>query len=274
MPRKRYSDPTHTQTLQKAYGRRLRSGFGQITTVIREWVEEDDGLELTAVAHPEDDRYQFLTDPQKVGQFEQWLQDAQEQEVLELINRDGNRYVRKAYQKGLENAERDLARQGITDTDDATDAIALIDQPVHARTLQQLYTRNYDTLEGITEDVADEVREVMTEGFAEGLNPREMGRNIRDRVDTVGKHRATVLARTEVVNAHNEAALTRYEQVAGPNARVQVNAEILTAGDRRVCPICEPRDGEVMTIQEARGSAGPIYHPQCRCTVRANFGRT
>jgi len=48
-------------------------------------------------------------------------------------------------------------------------------------------------------------------------------------------------------------------------------AEWQTAGDERVCPLCEPLDGTVMTIEEARGLIP--RHPNCRCMwVPANVG--
>ena len=271
--RRRYEDPTHTRTLQNQYARRLRGGFTTINTVIREFVEEDDGLEITASEltaeppHPNRRNFEFTTDPQKARAFEQWLREAQASDVLTVIDRDENRYVRHAYESGLRSANSELADQGV---DASADLASLTNQPVHTTTLQQLYTRNYDLLEDITDDVADEVRETMTESFSEGVNPRVMGRRIRDRVDSVGITRATTLARTEVLNTHNEAYLNRAETVLGPDAEVQVEAEILSAGDRRVCPECEPMDGVRMTIEEARES-GPPFHPQCRCTYRTRF---
>jgi SPP1 gp7 family putative phage head morphogenesis protein len=39
--------------------------------------------------------------------------------------------------------------------------------------------------------------------------------------------------------------------------------ELVTAGDLRVCPMCQGLNGKVYTIKEARGLI-PV-HPQCRC---------
>lgn len=274
--RERYEDPTHTRTVSDSYARRLRGAFSNINTVIREWVEEDDGLEITAAQaeitaeppHPSRD-YDFSTDEEKVEAFAEWLEEAQESEVLQVVDIDDNRYVRKTYEKGAKAANGDMADNGI-DVEGITD---LGNQPVHSDSLELLYARNYELLEGITEDVADEVREVMTEGFQEGVGPREMGRSIRDRVDKVGMHRATMLARTETIHAHTQGAVGRYRQILGDDAEVVVEAEILTAGDERVCPICEPRHGTTMSLDEAEQD-GPPFHPQCRCTIRASFDQT
>ena len=40
-------------------------------------------------------------------------------------------------------------------------------------------------------------------------------------------------------------------------------AEWSTAGDDRVCPLCGPLEGSVMTVKEARGLLP--RHPNCRC---------
>lgn len=293
MARQRYEDPTHTRSLQARYASRLRSPYDNIITVVNEYVRDDDLLELTAgdrqlVAeppHPDPSNYQFTTDRAKIDQFTDWLDDAQESEVLEVISIDENRYIRQAYDSGLRAANNDLDAAGIVTGQ--YDIDSLRNQPVHQRTLQDLFTRNYAGtatiqsaigadpargLTGLADDVTDEVRVTLTEAYSEGVNPRVAAARIVDRIDKVGKTGATNLARSEIVNAHNQAALRRYEQFLGPGAEVEVEAEILSAGDRRVCPDCEPMDRERMSIEEAK-TGGPIFHSQCRCTVRLRSAR-
>lgn len=273
--RTRSEDPSRTKTHRQTYAQRLRGAYGRINAYIRNSVEKRDifGLrdsELYADASPPGN-YQFLSDPQKVEAFVAWLEQAQEDEVLEIIDQDDNRFIRRSYGTGLENAHNDLKRAGYDVTED--DVQALFNQPIHEDTLQDLYTRNFvgtddpniNGLVGITEDVADDIREELTQAFVEGVNPRETARRITGRVDSIGKTRATILARTETLHAHNEAKLTRFQQTLGAHIDVQVDAEIRTAQDARVCEICEPRHGEVMAIDMARADSPP-WHPQCRCT--------
>ena len=152
--------------------------------------------------------------------------------------------------------------------------------PIHADALGILYTRNYRELKGITDAMDQEISRVLTRGFAEGWNPRKMAREINDRVDKVGLTRARTLARTETIHAHSEATLNRYESMLGADAQVTGKAELLTAGDRRVCPICESLEGTVFSLTEARGVV-PV-HPNCRCAFlpvvnesrAANIART
>jgi SPP1 gp7 family putative phage head morphogenesis protein len=73
-----------------------------------------------------------------------------------------------------------------------------------------------------------------------------------------------MLARTEIISAHAEASLNSYEE-AGLEG-VNVKAEVLTAGDDRVCEICaDLEDGGPYSMDEARGLIPA--HPNCRCVL-------
>lgn len=263
----RSADPTRTKSLRSRYARTLRGGFSRINTVIREAVVErdifglgEDGQLIADVMPPRD--FRFDRDDQKVEGFVTWLEQAQADEVLEIIGQNDNQYVRSAYERGIKNAHRNLREEGIDIPVDELDR--LFNQPVHRDKLQLLYTRNYRALNGITDDVAKEVSRELTQGLAEGTNPRVTARRITDRVDSIGKTRATTMARTETIHAHAEGALDRYESTGV--SEVVGQAEFLTAGDDRVCDICAALDGNRYSIEEARGKIP--QHPNCRCTFK------
>lgn len=67
--------------------------------------------------------------------------------------------------------------------------------------------------------------------------------------------RARLIAATEVTNVLGAGALASYRQ-AGFTAW-----EWRTSADRRVCPVCEARDGEVYDVRQPFSAA----HPACRC---------
>jgi SPP1 gp7 family putative phage head morphogenesis protein len=124
-----------------------------------------------------------------------------------------------------------------------------------------------------------------------------MARVLSDRVDKIGKTRATVLARTEVINAHAEGTLKRFEELGV--GEVTVKAEWQAAGDNRVCPICENLEGTTHSLEDVRSATArlteddvrphlpepkrvdqfdvssltgefpvkPPAHPQCRCAI-------
>lgn len=260
-------DPTRTRTLRRRYAQRLRGAFADINTEIRDGVRERDifGLENEALADPLDGRkFRFKTDDSKVGQFRAWLKGAQSDEVLEVISRDNNEFVRSAYGRGIKHADARLREAGVEVPREDLDEI--FRRGVHQDKLQLLYTRDYSALEGITDAVNKESSRILTQGLAEGIGPDEMSRRITDRVDKIGKTRATTLARTSVINAHSEATLERYERMGIEEVTGDAEAEdveLQTAGDARVCPVCASLEGSTSTIDEARGVI-PV-HPRCRC---------
>jgi SPP1 gp7 family putative phage head morphogenesis protein len=153
-----------------------------------------------------------------------------------------------------------------------TDVSVALQRPVHQNKLQLLYSRNFEALQGITEDVSREISRELAEGLAEGVHPDEMATRITGRIDAIGKTRATTLARTETMYAHNEATISTYENVLG-DIEVEIVAEVMTAGDQHVCDQCSPWHGETMSLSDARRE-GPPFHPRCRCIVVPQSNRS
>lgn len=283
-----YEDPSRTLTLQREYAQHLRAPFGELISVIRRRIGQDDifGLELFSGNIEDPPVFRFESDPDKQDEFLDWLETQEEEEILTTIDRNNNQYVRHSYSRGLDFADEMLRQEGITIPAGMDNPF---DTPVHQDELQRLYTRNYEELQGITSAMRQEISRELTDGFAAGLGPEEMAANLSDRVDKVGRHRATTLARTEVIQAHSDATLNRYEEMGITNVTVQ--AEFRTAGDRRVCPVCSALEGQTrdqpMTIDETRNETftfnpsdssipdslrgefrkQPPLHPNCRCVI-------
>lgn len=285
-------DPTGTATIRDRYARRLRGGFADINTLIREGVRERDvfGLRVDTLQDDLPPLARFDRDARKRDLFDEWLQERLDEDVLTVIERDGNRFIDAAYRRGLEDADRFATAGGIDP--DTGQVGASLDAPVHQQTVEDLYARNFEALWDITGEVGRQTSETLAEGLAAGENPRAVARRLTDRVDKIGKTRATTLARTEIINAYSEASLTRYEQLGVGG--VTVRAEWLTAGDDKVCPICQNLQGQTWTIKEARTETitlteddvadavpdgrsaseftgkfpvKPPAHPRCRCTL-------
>lgn len=251
-------DPTRTTTLRRRYASKLRGAFADINTALRQGVVQNDAFGLRGDALAEAPRdFTFDTDDKKVKAFDRWLKRQQRRDVLSIISRDENQYVRTAYSSGLSHAQRELLKAGIDA--DMADVEAAFNLPVHRDALQLLYTRNYQQLEGITNAVAQQINQELTQAFAAGENPRDVAERLTDRVDTVGKTRATTLARTETINAHSTATLNRYER-AGID-EVGGKAEWSAAMD--ACDQCAALHGDTYPINEARGLLPA--HPNCRC---------
>lgn len=91
--------------------------------------------------------------------------------------------------------------------------------------------------------------------------------------------RAETLARTEVINAHSDAAIQEYEQAG---AEVVNHTSRLTAQDEDVCAFCRALGGVPFTLQEFQtvtvqwGSqvmrVGIVSHPNDRCAPVPEVG--
>lgn len=274
---RRRTDPTRTKTPRKRFAAHLRQRFDAIKWHINRGVIERDAFGLTGRGPgtdirrlqanvPTDDDvtpgvggFDFPRDPDQVDAFEAWLDEALQREVLEEYA--GDQYIRQGAARGIKHADAQARAAGVDPPDERAGAV--LRRGVHRDKLELLHTRAFQELEGITAATAQEMRRTLAEGLAQGVGPRDLARDLNDRVERVGKTRATVLARTEVVRAHSEATLDRYGELLGDDAQVTPRAEMLVAGDRRTCDRCLALEGNVYTLEEARGLI-PV-HPRCRC---------
>lgn len=228
--------------------------------------------------------FSYATRDDLDDEFINWLKRQQDIEVLEATRQGGpdslieNRsrweqaYVRAAYGKGMKQADTKMAALGSPPSDAGLDAVEAqtFNRPIHQTKLRQLYKRNFEALQTVkdvgTEDAAKIFREELTKGLAKGKRGPEIAEDIVERVNSgygqITKHKANLVARTEVTNAHAQGTLNRFQQ-AGIE-EVQGRAELITAGDTRVCPRCLALEGQKFKLREARNII-PV-HPMCRCS--------
>jgi len=279
--------PTNTFTVQRRFAQRLRGVLSRINARIREAIDENDlfdlrGEALEDVEDVPEDTFNFPTSQAKVAGFLAWLRDQLDSGFLGVVGPDSNEFVRQAYATGLRNAQRNLSDLDIAFESEAIDDI--LSRPIHRTALQTLYTRTYENLVSVRDDVAQAVRDELVTGLTEGENPREIGRTLTDRVDSIGKHRATMIARSETINAHSEATLNQYEQTRD-DADVDIglqHGDWQATQDTQTCPFCRRLSGETLTFREMRNTAvqfrGQVYrlkppaHPNGRCTILPALG--
>ena len=160
-------------------------------------------------------------------------------------------YARKSYQSGTTYGALTLERIGVE---------AVIGEgPADWRVIDALKVRNLSALRGITDEMNKQIIRELTEGIQLGESVTKLSKRLTDRVDMIGKTRATTMARTETINAFTQGAELRYAQ-----AGIE-KMEWLTANDDRVCPICGPLDGTVFSIKSSHPR--PPIHPNCRCAL-------
>lgn len=278
--------PAQIKTATVRFEQRLRGVLGRINAAIRRGIIEDDVLNLSGDRDTlaVDDPGPFDTDDSRaaIGRFIQWLREQLDEELLTVVGQESNPFIMAGYAQGLRAAGKELKELDVPI--DQLDIEEAVTEGRFSRPLQTLFTRTYGNLESISDAVVSDVRDTLLEGYREGLGPREIARNLTNRVDSVGKHRATVLARSEMMNAWSEAYLDRTEAVQ-EDSDVDIgvsHSEWMTAGDSRVCPVCRPLDGRIFTISEMRTRTfdiggqtfrlSPPAHPQCRCALSVVVG--
>jgi hypothetical protein len=277
--------PTNTFTTQKQFAQRLRGVLSRINARIREAIDEKDLFGLRDEALVDDvpeDTFDFPTDSAKATAFLQWLREQLDSEFLGLVGPDQNQFIRAAYLTGIRNAQDQLSDLDIAFTRE--DATSVVSRPIHRASLQELYTRTYENLVSVRDDVAQAVRDELVTGFTEGRGPRDIARDITGRVDSIGKHRATMIARSETINAHTTSTVNTIEEI-NRDADFDVAAGHGTfdaAMDARTCPFCRRLNGTPLRPSEMRSGVvqfrgdiyrlGPPSHVQGRCGVRVMVG--
>ena len=112
---------------------------------------------------------------------------------------------------------------------------------------------------GLTDDVAKNVRRVIADGITTEQTVKQISKDIRDQVDTIGKPRADMIARTETMKAVNVGVKDKYR-----SAGIEVVRWLATIQPGRTCEECKALNGKLFPIDKMP----PIpKHPRCRCTL-------
>lgn len=110
-----------------------------------------------------------------------------------------------------------------------------------------------------------ELDKLLTRGIVQGLNPRELARDLR-KVFNASIYNSERLLRTELArvqidvqkDSFKQAEIEQYEYIAEPTA----------------CPICAELDGEFFRVSEMEiGKNAPVMHPNCMCSTAAYVDR-
>lgn len=262
----------------------VRRRFRRIRGLIRRTVGyENDAFGLRANAE-EREAFEFTTDRGKAEEFIRWLREALRDELLEPTDerdiQEGRHwtapYIHAAVVHGVNQSTGLLFQQGASVENIPDDEI--VTRPIFERTLRDLYQRTYESLESVTEESAPQVRDTLTQGLAEGWNPKKMARKLTEEVRGIQRTRAETLARTETIEAHSEATLRNYER-AGVDV---VSHSEWAVGGANICSFCRRLAGAELTLDEMSTGAvewrGQVYrlkppaHPNGKCVILPSVG--
>lgn len=281
-------DPTRTSTIRKRFIAEVKARFRQLQNHVRQFLVEDDALGLSTtrpkpvtLARASRRQYAFLTSPQKLEAFNNWLAGQIDEDLLAVVGNERwqaplnsiasgpwtGKYIESAYKRGVVNAflqarKEQLSQEpGFGEMSQEQFLRESFSAPETVAKVQLLGTRAFEGMKGLTAQMKSELNRVLAQGIADGRGAEDIADQIAERVG-VSEERALRIARTEVIHAHAEGQLDSFQELGVEELGIM--AEWSTAGDDRVCPRCQKFEGKLFTIQKARGLI-PL-HPNCRCS--------
>lgn len=274
--------------LRKRFSGEFAKRLNQLKGKINKLIIEEDALGL-GKQFVSNTRWAFRTDSEKMNLFGSWL-SAEVSSSLFPVSASAvdesiwYRYIWQGYQKGIARSFTDMnkvSRVDPTVADLFTGGRAeflrqSFSHPVSIDRVKTLAGRVLTDLKGVTEAMEAQMKRELLDGLTQGLSPREVARNLNNRVDKIGKVRAKAIANTETIRAHAEGQLDGLERLGvdeiGVMAEWTTSGLGITAlGNPSPCKLCSPMDGVVLTVKESRGLIP--RHPNCKCTFKpANVG--
>lgn len=109
-----------------------------------------------------------------------------------------------------------------------------------------------------------ELDKLLHRGIVQGLNPRELARELR-KVFNTSVYNSERLLRTELARVQGDAfkdsmeqaGIEKYEYIAEPTA----------------CDVCKPLDGKIFRVEDMQPGVNFLMHPNCRCSTAGYISR-
>lgn len=210
-------------------------------------------------------RWKFQSSAEQVKAFQAWLRSQVSSLIKVPDDKLWDMYAAAGFRKGAGRAFDDVRRvpagRQTLDFYRGTREEFLrssFGRPESVEKIKLLAGRSFDDLDGVTSQMSTAMSRTLTDGLVRGMNPNDIARELDQNLD-LGRSRAETIARTEIIRAHAEGQLTAMKELGVEEVGVAV--EWSTAGDDRVCKLCEPLEGMILKLDEAAGMIP--RHPNC-----------
>ena len=186
---------------------------------------------------------------------------------IEQFGVDGNRqfwlnvFLGAGYLSGVQAARNALRR--VLEAAGFVPSDSPWNNPAHIDRMNQIYERSFNNLRGVTDRMSELMVEELGLGILQGESIDKIVRRLIKVVESLGKVRARLIARTEIVRAHAMANIEEASQFE-VNSGEEVRMRWHTSLDGRERDTHRTRHNKVYTRQEAVGLIG---EPNCRCSV-------
>lgn len=216
-------------------------------------------------------RWSFLTTPQKLEQFKEWLNTQVRANILSGNDLDGDQWIAKytktSYKRAANKAYDEVKAPLLRDKLDRYQGgkaqfLERLESETHKQQIKLLASRTYDELADSVGTMSNQISRTLIDGVIQKLPMEKIAANLDKRIG-VGLSNAKRIVNTEIPRAFNEAKLYALEDLGVGNVTIMV--EWQTAS--RPCPLCAPLRGIVMTVSQAHGMFP--RHPNCMCSPKA-----
>lgn len=124
--------------------------------------------------------------------------------------------------------------------------------------------KNYsDSIWGNTDDLAQDLKKVLTQGFIRGSGPADMARELRKKYN-VAKSRAEAIVRTDGTNIINLSAAKRFKEFGFTKYKNNVHVDSRTTD---ICLQVNREDKSYLLSEYQPGVTAPPYHVGCRTGI-------
>ena len=183
--------------------------------------------------------------------IETWLEIQSEQEILTPGRTIIERNIRHAYRNGAKKAMQQIQN---------TERLTML-TTTDWEALELLEEINFNRITDCTQTMQKSITYSMQRGILEGWGTNKIANEIRRNIkgnQNMGITRAKTIARTEIVNAYNQANQNK-DRENGVKKYIWI-----TSFDDRTCPECMGYDGQIFTVGK---DIVPPAHPNCRCST-------
>lgn len=267
-------DPSRTSLIRRQFMAETKRRIAEFKKELWQLIVVDDAFDLNPTEpglklHAKKE-YRFRTSSQKMDAFNDWLTRQIDGKLLGIGKNENAwtaKYIDSAYKKGVVRSyvtvrKIDLSKPaGFLEGSQAEFLRTTFGQAESADKVRFLATRTFNGMKGFTDATKAEMNRILADGMVNGKGARAVARDLFERIDTLSRKRALVIARTEVIAAHAQGQLDAFKKLGVEEVGAEV--EWSTAGDDHVCPECSAMEGQVFSIEDAQGKI-PL-HPNCRC---------
>lgn len=259
-------DPTKTLLIRNRASKEIDRRFSKIRKFVR------DSIYIGKLVTNEvlERKYEFMRDSEKIAEFNRDLQLIIDKEILDIA--DGtiqpkdywlNIHVGQGYDRGARKVR--LAAERAIPSLVKLPAYSPLANPFHVERAELIYTRVFNDMKGVTDTMRSQMSRVLSEGMLRGDNPKTVAKDMIGRVDSIGITRSKLIARTEIVESHNQASI-READILEKETGVEIKMIWIGADDGRERPTHVARNNNIYTREEISSMIG---EPNCRCSVSA-----